>query len=453
MDNTETTKPQQTGGLKLMTVFIAVLALHVLVIGGFTVYHLMGSGGDTDVALDKTHLLKADGTSVAEVAAPETTPADKPTDTPAPAPADNATPTPAPAATTTATLTNVPSEPTPSAPVTIAANPTPAPAPAPAPTPNPNAPLTITAPQIAQIAQDAQTATEASSLAPPPEPVPAELAPTSVPAPVPIKPATATTSTPKVNPTSVATTAAEAAPAANTETPGTLALGPVHMPAANAKPATAPTEEHVAAREHDAKHEFYTVKITDSYKKIARAHHITVAELKAANHIHDNVLHTGQKLIIPMEKSAVVKDDASPETGTASHVVLNESTSTASLSAEPTPVTEHHARHHLYTVEKGDTLKKIAQKFNTTTSALKEANNLHGTKLVAGEKLKIPTKEARSAALNPPAPLTPVPTPAQPNQVETQPTPIAPPAPPAAAPSPEPQSTPPSSPELANLTF
>ena len=30
-----------------MTVFIAVLALHVVVIGGFTVYHLM-SGGSTD---------------------------------------------------------------------------------------------------------------------------------------------------------------------------------------------------------------------------------------------------------------------------------------------------------------------------------------------------------------------------------------------------------------------
>jgi LysM repeat protein len=421
----------------------------------------MGSGGDTDVALDKTHVLKADGTSVAEVAAPETTPADKPADAPAPAPVDSTTPAPAPAATTTTTtLTNASTEPTPSAPVTISANPTPTPAPAPAPTPtpNPNAPLTITAPQIAQIAQDAQTVTEASSLAPPPEPVPAELAPSSVP----IKPATAPVSTPKISPTTVATTAAaastaatspEAAPAANTESPSTLALGPVHMPAANAKPALASTEEHVAARERDAKHEFYTVKITDSYKKIARAHHITVAELKAANHIHDNVLHTGQKLIIPLEKSAVVKEDATPETGTASHVVLNESSSTASLSAEPTPTMTHHARHHLYTVEKGDTLKKIAQKFNTTTLALKEANNLRGTKLVAGEKLKIPTKEARSAALNPPAPLTPVPTPAQPNQVETQPTPIAPAVQPAAAPAPNPEATPPSSPELANLTF
>ena len=71
MDNKES-KPQQTGGLKLMTVFIAVLALHVLVIGGFTVYHLMSSGGDADLALDKTHKLKADGTVVTDTSAPRT---------------------------------------------------------------------------------------------------------------------------------------------------------------------------------------------------------------------------------------------------------------------------------------------------------------------------------------------------------------------------------------------
>ena len=39
--------------------------------------------------------------------------------------------------------------------------------------------------------------------------------------------------------------------------------------------------------------------------------------------------------------------------------------------------------------------------------ALKEANNLSGTKLKVGEKLRIPSKEARSAG-------TTVPTPAQP---------------------------------------
>ncbi len=98
MDNTDS-KPQQTGGLKLMTVFIAVLALHVLVIGGFTVYHLMGSGSDADLTLDKNHKLKADGTLVTETTAPDATAADKTAD--ATASTDTAT-TPSSTGSTTA---------------------------------------------------------------------------------------------------------------------------------------------------------------------------------------------------------------------------------------------------------------------------------------------------------------------------------------------------------------
>jgi LysM repeat protein len=50
MDN-ENPKPQ-SGGLKLMTVFIVVLALHVLVIGGISAYHLFfrGDGSSTAIA-------------------------------------------------------------------------------------------------------------------------------------------------------------------------------------------------------------------------------------------------------------------------------------------------------------------------------------------------------------------------------------------------------------------
>ena len=57
MENNESkTKSQPTGGLKLMTVFIAVIALHVVIIGSFAVYHLMNGGTtDADLLADKTH--------------------------------------------------------------------------------------------------------------------------------------------------------------------------------------------------------------------------------------------------------------------------------------------------------------------------------------------------------------------------------------------------------------
>ena len=89
-----------------------------------------------------------------------------------------------------------------------------------------------------------------------------------------------------------------------------VASGPVHMPAmgpntGSMQKTTASTEEHGNSLGHEAKHEIYTVKITDSYKKIAYAHNVTVAELKEANHIKGDVLHTGQKLVIPSEKTLV----------------------------------------------------------------------------------------------------------------------------------------------------
>ena len=46
-----------------------------------------------------------------------------------------------------------------------------------------------------------------------------------------------------------------------------------------------------------------------------------------------------------------------------------------------------------YIVEKGDTLYKIAQKYNTTVDEIKELNNLTDNNLFIGEQLLIPTKD------------------------------------------------------------
>jgi LysM repeat protein len=173
-----------------------------------------------------------------------------------------------------------------------------------------------------------------------------------------------------------------------------LAAGPVHMPPAVTSTQTAPKPE----RAHGA---IYTVKITDSYKKIAQAHHITVAELKEANHIKGNVLHTGQKLIIPSGKTDAAETANIPASTPAQAV--NTSLTGTDMS-EPTAVPAAttslaetpHA--HVYTVVKGDTLVKIAHRFKTTTTALMEENNISDpTKLAIGKKLKIPSRESRSA--------------------------------------------------------
>jgi len=82
---TENPKPQ-TGGLKLMTVFIVVLALHVVVIGGISAYHIFKRGaGDSagDVSKQDTNTENVDAAK--PEAGPEPLQADG---TPAPTPTD-----------------------------------------------------------------------------------------------------------------------------------------------------------------------------------------------------------------------------------------------------------------------------------------------------------------------------------------------------------------------------
>jgi LysM repeat protein len=180
-----------------------------------------------------------------------------------------------------------------------------------------------------------------------------------------------------------------------------LATGPVHMPPANVSP-EAPRTEHVHMQ-------VYIVKITDSYKKIAHRHHITVAQLKEANHINNDVLHTGQKLRIPSEKRELA-ERASTSTLDAAPIV-NESTApmTTGLTSTSTTITTTGTHHHLYTVVKGDTLTKIAHRYKTTASAIMAENGITDpTKLAIGKKLRIPSfEETRSARNSVPASTTP----------------------------------------------
>jgi LysM repeat protein len=390
MDNNDSNiKSQQTGGLKLMTVFIAVLALHVVVIGGFTVYHLMSGGSaDADLATtDKTHkdLKGIDGTVITDGAMPDASQGEKSAPTTTTSPAEVAT---IPQTATVPAATPAPEQDaaTPAASPTVATTSTPAPAPAvtsvPAPAPALTPALTLTAPApLAPPApltmQSSQTPTGpiSSSLAPPPDVAPSLTAP--------------------------------------------LAAGPVHMPAMTSASAAA---KATAKADHEREHgTMYTVKITDSYKKIAQAHHITVAELKEANHIKGNTLHTGQKLVIPSDRKFVAESATSATSTLASAPatpVLGESAApmTTSLASTTTTEAAPALHHHLYTIVKGDTLTKIAHKFKTTPSAIMAENGITDpAKLSIGKKLKIPSRESRSAENAAPAST-------QPSQVQAKPT-------------------------------
>ena len=99
----------------------------------------------------------------------------------------------------------------------------------------------------------------------------------------------------------------------------------------------------------------YTVVSGDSLYKIANQYNITVDQIKAFNNLTSNNLSIGQTLKIP---------------------------TTSNIS--PTP------SYQTYTVVSGDSLYRIAIKFNTNIDAIKSLNNLNSNNLSIGQTLKIP---------------------------------------------------------------
>ena len=368
MENNETiNKPPGTGGLPLMTVFIGVLALHVLVIGGMTVYYMVrGSNADADLIADKTHKsvkVVPDSTSISEGQLPD---ADK-----------NATSATASAAGTPLTIPAPPPEasqpPPATTPSTVVASG------AETPTPESTAPVTETASTTIVATPAPETTAGAPS-------GPVQTGPVITPPSTPAPASTSTSASLAATPDSPA--AADAAPVTGTPTAGTP----------------------------------YTVKSHDSLARIAHRHHITVAKLKAANDLKTDALHIGQKLMIPGKSLTTATTSSSLAT-------LREPDTTLLGDSNPEPAkptTTHTHKiasttatggHHIYTVVKGDTLTKIAHKFRTTTAAIVAANNaMDASKLKIGQKLRIPSSESRSATAEPPPPPAAQPTP--PDQTE-----------------------------------
>ena len=102
----------------------------------------------------------------------------------------------------------------------------------------------------------------------------------------------------------------------------------------------------------------YTVKSGDSLYKIANKYNTTVDELKRVNNLTTNILSIGQVLKIPT---------STPK----------EETNTIN-----------------YTVKSGDSLYSIANNYNTTVDAIKNANNITSNLLQIGQVLKIPLESS-----------------------------------------------------------
>lgn len=98
----------------------------------------------------------------------------------------------------------------------------------------------------------------------------------------------------------------------------------------------------------------YTVKAGDTLYGISNQFGVSVTELADLNNVNAQTLQIGQVLTIP------AKSGTNPN------------------------------NMFMYTVQKGDSLYKIAQKYNTTVQAITSLNNLTSTNLSIGQVLRIP---------------------------------------------------------------
>ena len=98
----------------------------------------------------------------------------------------------------------------------------------------------------------------------------------------------------------------------------------------------------------------YTVQKGDTLYSIANKYNTTVSQLKTLNNLTTNNLSIGTVLKIPSSNN----------------------------------ITQN-----IYTIQKGDTLYKIAAQNNTTVDILKEINNLTNNTLSIGQQLKLPQTE------------------------------------------------------------
>ncbi len=119
----------------------------------------------------------------------------------------------------------------------------------------------------------------------------------------------------------------------------------------------------------------HLVKNGETLESISRKNGVSIAELRKWNNISRSLIHKGQKLVIYKNVTLAVKSKA-------------ENKSTAQqIDNSHKQASEIHSKYH--TVQRGDTLWTISQRYGMELDHLKKANNIQGNAIKPGQILLI----------------------------------------------------------------
>jgi membrane-bound lytic murein transglycosylase D len=133
----------------------------------------------------------------------------------------------------------------------------------------------------------------------------------------------------------------------------------------------------VVVREKAPQPRYHTVESGDMLGRIAVKYNTTVSQLKAWNHLANDLIREGDRLIVGFSSggNSLVVSVATGSGG--GSTALSSSTAGNSVGKD------------IYLVQKGDMLGKIAAKYNTTVSQLKAWNNLKDDTIYEGQELRV----------------------------------------------------------------
>lgn len=132
----------------------------------------------------------------------------------------------------------------------------------------------------------------------------------------------------------------------------------------------------------------HKVKQGETLSKIAKHYNTTVAEIQKHNNIKDvNKIFINQKIILPGTSAPTPT-----KTETPTQTTVTPDSSKKIITPNPTIEQTLHNAAKKHIVTKGDTLKKIADKYNTSVDSLMRVNNIiNPDKLPIGSTLVIDT--------------------------------------------------------------